>query len=104
MEKVVYDNNIEEILSSAQPVLIDFWAPWCGPCRMLSPIVDEVAAEMEGKVVVAKCNVDDCEEVSVRFGIRNIPTLLYFKNGELAERSVGLVSKNEIITNLEKLI
>ncbi len=104
MEKVVYDNNIEEILSSAQPVLIDFWAPWCGPCRMLSPIVDEVAAEMEGKVVVAKCNVDDCDEVAVRFGVRNIPTLLYFKNGELAERSVGLVTKNEIITNLEKLI
>lgn len=104
MEKVVYDNNIEEILSSAQPVVIDFWAPWCGPCRMLSPIVDEVAAEMEGKVVVAKCNVDDCDEVAVRFGVRNIPTLLYFKNGELADRSVGLVSKNEIITNLEKLI
>ena len=104
MEKVVYDNNIEEILSSAQPVVIDFWAQWCGPCRMLSPIVDEVAAEMEGKVVVAKCNVDDCDEVAARFGVRNIPTLLYFKNGELAERSVGLVTKNEIITNLKKLI
>lgn len=104
MEKIVYDNNIDEILSSAQPVLIDFWATWCGPCRMLSPIVDEVAAELEGKVVVAKCNVDDCDEVAVRFGIRNIPTLLYFKNGELVERSVGLVSKKEILTNLEKFI
>ena len=104
MEKVVYDNNIDEILSSDQPVLIDFWATWCGPCRMLSPIVDEVAAELEGKVVVAKCNVDDCDEVAVRFGIRNIPTLLYFKNGELVERSVGLVSKKEILTNLEKFI
>lgn len=104
MEKVVYDNNIDEILSSDQPVLIDFWATWCGPCRMLSPIVDEVAAELDGKVVVAKCNVDDCDEVAVRFGIRNIPTLLYFKNGELVERSVGLVSKKEILTNLEKFI
>ena len=104
MEKIVYDNNIDEILSSDQPVLIDFWATWCGPCRMLSPIVDEVAAELEGKVVVAKCNVDDCDEVAVRFGIRNIPTILYFKNGELVERSVGLVSKKEILTNLEKFI
>lgn len=104
MEKVVYDNNIDEILASTQPVLIDFWATWCGPCRVLSPTVDEIASEFEGRAVVAKCNVDDCEEVAGRFGIRNIPTLLYFKNGELVDRSAGVVSKQEIAARLESLI
>lgn len=104
MEKVIYDSNIDEVLASPQPVLIDFWATWCGPCRMLGPTVDEVASEYEGKVVVAKCNVDDCEEVAVRFGIRNIPTLLYFKDGQLVDRSAGLVSKQDIVSRLEKLI
>lgn len=104
MEKVIYDNNIDEVLASPQPVLIDFWATWCGPCRMLGPTVDEIASEYEGKVVVAKCNVDDCEDVAVRFGIRNIPTLLYFKDGQLVDRSAGLVSKQDIVARLEKLI
>lgn len=104
MEKVIYDNNIDEVLASPQPVLIDFWATWCGPCRMLSPTVDEIASEYDGKVVVAKCNVDDCEDVAVRFGIRNIPTLLYFKDGQLVDRSAGLVSKQDIVARLEKLI
>lgn len=104
MEKIIYDNNIDEVLASPQPVLIDFWATWCGPCRMLTPTVDEIASEYEGKVVVAKCNVDDCEDVAVRFGIRNIPSLLYFKDGQLVDRSAGLVSKQDIIAKLEKLI
>jgi len=104
MEKVIYDNNIDEVLASPQPVMIDFWATWCGPCRMLGPTVDEIASEFEGKVVVAKCNVDDCEEVAMRFGIRNIPTLLYFKDGQLVDRTAGLVSKQDIVARLEKLL
>ena len=104
MEIVISESNIGEVLASPVPVLIDFWATWCGPCRILAPTVDEVAKELEGKAVVAKCNVDDCEGVSMKYGIRNIPTLLYFKNGELADRSVGVVSKQEIIDRLEKLM
>ncbi len=104
MAKVVNDSNIGEILGSGQPVLIDFWATWCGPCRVLSPVVEEIAEEFEGRAVVAKCNVDDCEDISVKYGIRNIPTLLYFKNGELVDRTVGVVSKQDIAARLTKLI
>ncbi len=81
MAKVINDSNIAEILASKEPVLIDFWATWCGPCRVLAPTVDEIAEEFEGRAVVAKCNVDDCEGISMKYGIRNIPTLLYFKGG-----------------------
>ena len=102
--KVVTDNNFDEILASSKVVLVDFWAAWCGPCRMLSPTVDDIAAEYEGRITVAKCNVDDCEEVAAKAGIRNIPTLLYFKDGALAERSVGLVSKADIEAILNQLL
>lgn len=104
MVKVINDSNVGEILASPMPVLVDFWATWCGPCRVLSPTVDEIAEEYEGRAIVAKCNVDDCEDISIKYGIRNIPTLLFFKNGELADRTVGVVSKQEIASKIDKLI
>lgn len=104
METVITDSNIKEVLASDKPVVIDFWATWCGPCRVLGPTVDEVAAEYGDKAVVAKCNVDDCEEVSYRFGIRNIPTLIFCKNGEIVDRMTGVVSKQEIEAKLDSLM
>ena len=104
MAQVVTNANIAEILSSSKPVVIDFWATWCGPCRVLGPTVEEVAGEYEGRAVVAKCNVDDCEDISMKYGIRNIPTLLFFKDGQVVDRTVGVVSKQEITSRIDKLI
>ncbi|MBO4757331.1 MAG: thioredoxin [Bacteroidales bacterium] len=104
MAEVVTNTNISDILASDLPVMIDFWAPWCGPCRMLAPTVDAVETEYAGRVVVAKCNVDDADEASMQFRIRNIPTLLFFKGGEMVNRLVGAVSKQEITAILDSLI
>lgn len=104
MITILNEDNFEATLASSDVVLVDLWASWCGPCRMLSPTVDDIAEEYEGKVAVAKCNVDDNEDVAARYGVRNIPTLLFFKGGQLAERSVGLVSKQEIESILNNLL
>ena len=91
----------EEVLDSEQPVLVDFWAEWCGPCRRLAPTVDALASEYDGRATVAKLNVDENPNVPGRFMIRGIPTLLIFKNGELADQIVGLVPKEEITRKLD---
>ncbi len=104
MEKTVNDANIGEVLASDKPVMIDFWATWCGPCRALAPTVGEIAAEYEGRAVIGKCNVDEASDTPVRYNVRNIPTLLFFKDGKLADRLVGAVPKSEIKAKLDALL
>ena len=83
---------------------MDFWAPWCGPCKMVSPIIDELAAEYEGRVIIGKCDVDDNDEVAVEFGIRSIPTVLFFKDGKQVDKQVGSVAKSVFATKIEALL
>lgn len=105
MALAVNDVNFDEVvLKSDKPVMVDFWAEWCGPCRMIAPFMDEIAKEFEGKALVVKCDVDDSPGVSAKFGIRNIPTVLFFKNGSVADKQIGAVPKNSFVTKLNALL
>ena len=97
------DNFNSDVLESEKTVLVDFWAEWCGPCKMLTPVIEEIAAENDGKYVIGKLNVDECPDIAAKYGIRSIPCLLYFKNGKVEKQTVGVVDKSEIQSTLESI-
>ena len=100
----ITDSNFQEILAEGKPVVMDFWAPWCGPCKMVGPIIDELATEYEGKVIIGKCDVDENGDVAAEYGIRNIPTVLFSKNGELVDKQLGSAAKSAYVAKIEAIL
>ena len=96
MEVVITKENFEALKNGNLPLVVDFWAEWCGPCRMISPVISQFAEVYDGKIVVGKCNVEECEDLAAEFGIRNIPTLLFFRDGQLVDKLVGAANKNKL--------
>ncbi|MDH6309275.1 thioredoxin 1 [Dysgonomonas sp. PFB1-18] len=100
----VTDAGFEDLLKSDKPIVLDFWAEWCGPCRMVGPIVEELATEYEGKVTIGKVDVDNNDEITSKYGIRNIPTILFIKNGEVVDKQVGAAQKAVLAEKVENLL
>lgn len=104
MEVKITNENFESVKNEGLPLVVDFWATWCGPCRAIAPTVEELAKEYEGKINVGKCDVEEADEIAAQFGIRNIPTLLFFKNGEVVDKLVGAVSKSKLDEKFKSLL
>ena len=104
MEVKVTNENFESLKNGSLPLVIDFWATWCGPCRMVAPIISELAEKYDGKIVVGKCDVEEAEDVAMEFRIRNIPTVVFMKNGEVVDKLVGAVSKDKLDEKFQALL
>ena len=104
MEVQITNENFASLKSGNLPLVVDFWATWCGPCRMVGPIISELAEKYDGKIVVGKCDVEECDDLAAEFGIRNIPTILFFKNGEVVDKLVGAVPKAQFEAKFEALL
>ena len=105
MAREINDANYKELLESGMPVVIDFWAPWCGPCRSIAPIIEELAATYEDRAIIGKYNVDEGDELSVEYGIRNIPTLLFFdKSGNMVDKHVGTITHDLLTSKIDALL
>ncbi len=104
MAKQITDDNFNEVLAEGKPVVIDFWATWCGPCRMVGPIIDELAAEYDGRVIIGKVDVDANSDLPMKFGVRNIPTIIFLKDGQLVNKMVGAQSKDAFKKEIDKLL
>lgn len=100
----ITENNFKEILAEGKPVVVDFWATWCGPCKMVGPVIEELAGEYEGRVLIGKCDVDENGDLAVEYGIRSVPTVLFFKNGELVDKQVGSAPKPTYAAKIEALL
>ena len=104
MVTTISKENLQEVLGVGKPAVIDFWAPWCGPCRMIGPIIDELAAAYEGRVIIGKCNIDENNAVAVEYGVRSIPTILFFKDGALVDRHVGAAPRPLFEEKIKRLL
>lgn len=104
MAQVINSSNFEELIASGKPVVLDFWATWCGPCKRVGPLVDELAAEYADQAVIGKCDIEEDEDLPMRFGVRNIPTILFFKNGEVVDKQIGACAKAVLEEKLKGIL
>ena len=99
----INSGNLQGLLDSGQPLVIDFWAEWCGPCRMVAPLIEELAAEYAGRVTIGKCDVDENNDLAVRFAVRNIPTILFIKGGQIVDKQIGACPKSALVEKLNNI-